>query len=71
MQRQITEHFDVECDDRGKPYGYRWKVKAKGLSLPGMSQQESLLLGVGVVGRQRLRRYLLDSEKPLQSLQEF
>lgn len=40
-------------------------------SEPGMSQQESLLLGVGVVGRQRLRRYLLDSNKSLQSLQEF
>ena len=53
--RQITEHFDVECDDRGKPYGYRWKVKAKGLSLPGMSQQESLLLALA---EQHLRHLL-------------
>tara|TARA_Y100000592_G_scaffold97012_1_gene166755 strand:- start:107 stop:1036 length:930 start_codon:yes stop_codon:yes gene_type:complete len=42
--KQITEHFDVECDDRSKPYGYRWKERAKGLSLPGMNQHESLLL---------------------------
>jgi len=42
--KQITDHFDVECDDRGKPYGYRWKEKAKGLSLPGLNQHESLLL---------------------------
>ena len=53
--KQITEHFDVECDDRGKPYGYRWKGKAKGLSLPGMSQQESLLLALA---EQHLRNLL-------------
>lgn len=46
--KQITEHFDVECDDRGRPYGYRWKEKAKGLSLPGMNQHESLLLAPDV-----------------------
>jgi len=53
--RQITEHFDVECDDRGKPFGYRWKEKAKGLSLPGMNQQESLLLALA---EQHLRHLL-------------
>lgn len=53
--RQITLHFDVECDDRGKPYGYCWKGKAKGLSLPGMSQQESLLLALA---EQHLRNLL-------------
>jgi predicted DNA-binding transcriptional regulator YafY len=53
--KQITEHFDVECDDRGKPYGYRWKEKAKGLSLPGMNQHESLLL---TLAEQHLRNLL-------------
>ena len=53
--KQITEHFDVECDDRGKPYGYRWKEKAKGLSLPGMNQHESLLL---TLAEQHLRHLL-------------
>ena len=53
--KQITEHFDVECDDRSKPYGYRWKEKAKGLSLPGLNQHESLLL---TLAEQHLRNLL-------------
>src|SRR5471030_265030 len=47
IQRQleaITEHFDIERDDQHKPYGYRWKERAEGLSLPGLNKQESLLL---------------------------
>ena len=35
---------DIERDDSRKPYRYRWKAGAKGLSLPGLSPQESLLL---------------------------
>ncbi|MBS1633874.1 MAG: WYL domain-containing protein [Bacteroidetes bacterium] len=49
IQRQLevlTEHFDIERDDRNKPYGYRWKERAKGMSLPMLSQQESLLLNL-------------------------
>ena len=53
--KQITEHFDVECDDRGKPYGYRWKQRAQGLSLPGLNQHESLLLALA---EQHLRNLL-------------
>ncbi len=53
--KQITEHFDVECDDRGKPFGYRWKERAKGLSLPGINQHESLLLALA---EQHLRNLL-------------
>jgi predicted DNA-binding transcriptional regulator YafY len=53
--RQIVDHFDVECDERGKPYGYRWKEKAKGLSLPGINQHESLLLALA---EQHLRHLL-------------
>ncbi|WP_254699774.1 helix-turn-helix transcriptional regulator [Trinickia violacea] len=47
IQRQLemlSEHFDIERDDRSKPYGYRWKERACGLSMPGISEQESLLL---------------------------
>lgn len=40
----LTEHFDIECDTSGKPYGYCWKSNAKGLSLPTLNEQESLLL---------------------------
>lgn len=58
IQRQlesITEHFDIERDDRSKPYGYRWKEKAQGLSLPGLSKQEALLL---TLAEQHLRNLL-------------
>lgn len=47
IQRQmdmLSEHFDVERETINKPYGYRWKERAKGLALPMLSEQESLLL---------------------------
>ncbi len=40
----LTEFYDIERDDSTKPYLYSWKENAKGLSLPGLSTQESLLL---------------------------
>lgn len=49
IQRQLEElsqHFEIDRDDRAKPYGYRWKDHARGLSLPMMSEQESLLLAL-------------------------
>ena len=47
VQRQLDvlcQNFDIECDSRSKPYGYRWKENAKGFSVPGLTEQESLLL---------------------------
>ncbi|MDD2721941.1 MAG: WYL domain-containing protein [Gallionella sp.] len=47
IQRQLemlSEHFEIERDDRRKPYGYRWKECAQGMALPMLSEQESLLL---------------------------
>lgn len=47
IQRQLESlslHFDIERDDSSRPYGYRWKENAQGLSLPGLNEQESLLL---------------------------
>ena len=47
IQRQLemlSENFEIERDERNKPYGYRWKERAKGLALPMLSEQESLLL---------------------------
>jgi len=47
MQRHLAalaEVFDIERDDRSKPYGYRWKEQSKGLALGGLTLQESLLL---------------------------
>lgn len=51
----LSEQFDVERDDRSKPYGYRWKEKAQGFSLPGLNERESLLLALA---EQHLRNLL-------------
>jgi predicted DNA-binding transcriptional regulator YafY len=58
IQRQLemlTEHFDIERDDRSRPYGYCWKERAKGISLPCLTEQESLLL---TLAEQHLRNLL-------------
>ena len=47
IQRQLEilcDHFDIERDERSKPYGYRWLERAQGLALPQLTPQESLLL---------------------------
>lgn len=47
IQRQLemlSEHFEIERDDRSKPYGYRWLEHAKALAVPNLTTQESLLL---------------------------
>ncbi|MER1968775.1 WYL domain-containing protein [Castellaniella sp. GW247-6E4] len=47
IQRQmkmLSEHFEIECDDRSKPYGYRWLDRARVLAVPTLTPQESLLL---------------------------
>ena len=47
IQRQLealSEHFQIERDERSKPYGYRWLEKAQGLAVPNLTLQESLLL---------------------------
>lgn len=49
IQRQLemlSGYFDIERDDRTKPYGYRWKENAQGMGLPMLSEQESLLLSL-------------------------
>jgi predicted DNA-binding transcriptional regulator YafY len=58
VQRQmemLSEHFEIERDDRNKPYGYRWKDRARGLALPSLSEHESLLL---TLAEQHLRNLL-------------
>ena len=58
IQRQVemlSEHFEIERDDRSKPYGYRWKESAKGMGLPMLTEQESLLL---TLAEQHLRSLL-------------
>jgi predicted DNA-binding transcriptional regulator YafY len=47
IQRQLemlSAHFEIERDDRSKPYGYRWLQRAKALAVPNLTPQESLLL---------------------------
>lgn len=69
IQRQLemlSEHFDIERDDRSKPYGYRWKERAEGLAMPMLSEQDSLLL---TLAEQHLRNLLPASL--LKSMQGF
>ncbi len=47
IQRQLemlSAHFEIERDDRSKPYGYRWLEQAKAIAVPNLTPQESLLL---------------------------
>ncbi len=49
IQRQLKElsnHFEIERDDSSKPYGYQWKERAPGLSVPMLTEKESLLLSL-------------------------
>ena len=40
----LSQHFDIERDDRSKPYTYRWKRHATAFSLAQLTPHESLLL---------------------------
>ena len=44
QMKKLCEQFDIECDERDKPYGYRWKPHSKGLDLPILNEQQSLVL---------------------------
>jgi predicted DNA-binding transcriptional regulator YafY len=47
IQRQLemlSRHFEIERDDRSKPYGYRWLEQSSALVVPNLTPQESLLL---------------------------
>jgi len=58
IQRQLemlSRNFDIERDDRSKPYGYRWKERAVPFSVPSLTPQQSLLL---TLAEQHLRNLL-------------
>jgi predicted DNA-binding transcriptional regulator YafY len=58
IQRQLevlSEYYDLDRDEGSKPYRYSWKPYAKGLSLPSLSTQESLLL---ILAEQHLKALL-------------
>ena len=42
----LCEHFEIERDERTKPYGYSLKQNIDGLALPTLTPQESLLLAL-------------------------
>ena len=61
IQRQLemlSKHFEIERDDQNKPYGYRWLSGARGMAMPMLSEQESLLL---MLAEQHLRNLLPNS----------
>ena len=58
IQRQLetlSEFYEIDRDDTSKPYRYTWKERARGMSLPSLSAQESLLL---TLAEQQLRSLL-------------
>lgn len=69
IQRQLetlSVYYDIERDDSSKPYRYSWKEFAKGLSLPSLSPQESLLL---MLAEQQLKNLL--PAKLMKSMEGF
>lgn len=53
--QMLSQHFDIEFDDRNKPHGYKWKERAQGLAVPMLNEQESLLL---MLAEQHLKNLL-------------
>lgn len=69
IQRQLevlSEYYDLDRDESTKPYRYSWKPYAKGLSLPSLSTQESLLL---VLAEQHIKALL--PAKLMKSMEGF
>ena len=69
IQRQLemlSEHFDIERDDSSKPYGYRWLERARTLTVPTLTPQESLLLRLA----EEHLRYLLPA-RLMKSMEGF
>lgn len=49
IQRQLAalaQQYSLERDDSSKPHGYKWRSDAKGISIPSLTLQESLLLNM-------------------------
>ena len=68
VQRQLdmlSQHFEIERDDRSKPYGYCWKEQAKALAVPDLTPAESLMLQLaGDYLRHLLPTQLMQSLEP-------
>lgn len=69
VQRQLevlAAYYDLDRDESTKPFRYSWKPYAKGLSLPSLSTQESLLL---ILAEQHLNALL--PTKLMKSMEGF
>lgn len=58
IQRQLdmlSEYFEIDRDDSERTYRYCWKERARGMALPMLTEQESLLL---TLAEQHLRSLL-------------
>ena len=66
LLESLSQHLDIEKDDRNKPYGYRWMEKAKPLAVPNLTPQESLLLQLA---EEQLRNLL--PQKVMKSMEGF
>jgi predicted DNA-binding transcriptional regulator YafY len=53
--KMLSGHFEIYRDETSKPYRYSWKASAKGISLPTLTAQESLLL---ILAEQQLKQLL-------------
>ncbi|MDH2997876.1 WYL domain-containing protein [Pasteurellaceae bacterium LFhippo2] len=63
--QSLSEYFEIECDMRCKPYGYSWQERSKGLDIPILTEQQSLML---TLAEQQLKHLLptniMSSMKP-------
>lgn len=46
LMKAMCQEFDVQCNDTSRPYGYRWKQQAVGLSANKLTPTESLVLAL-------------------------
>lgn len=46
LLEQLADHFPIERDTRGKPYGYRWAENTHGFHLASLTPAEALLLQI-------------------------
>lgn len=46
QMRQLCAWFEIDCDDRAKPYGYRWREQARPLAIATLDDAQALLLAL-------------------------
>ena len=66
MLQTLSEKLEIECDDRSKPFGFRWQEGARGMAVSHLTPQESLLLQLS---QEHLRNLL--PQRLMQSMSGF